>query len=74
MTAAASCGPLDRGTSFIVTRNGVPVAELTPFRQRMFVPAGRCRGGVAIDLGLPLYTRNPDDFAGLSEVLDIVPV
>ena len=29
---------LDRGKSFIVTRNGVPVGELTPFRQRMFVP------------------------------------
>ena len=30
---------LDRGKSFIVTRNGVPVGELTPLRQRMFVPA-----------------------------------
>lgn len=30
---------LDRGKSFIVTRNGVPVGELTPFRQRIFVPA-----------------------------------
>jgi len=28
---------LDRGTSFIVTRNGVPVGELTPLRQRVFV-------------------------------------
>jgi predicted nucleic acid-binding protein len=24
--------------------------------------------------GLPLYTRNPDDFAGLEEVITIVPV
>ena len=30
---------LDKGKSFIVTRNGVPVGELTPVRQRAFVPA-----------------------------------
>ncbi|HEX9824262.1 MAG TPA: type II toxin-antitoxin system prevent-host-death family antitoxin [Actinomycetota bacterium] len=30
---------LDKGESFIVTRNGVPVGELIPLRQRMFVPA-----------------------------------
>ncbi|MGH2724893.1 MAG: type II toxin-antitoxin system Phd/YefM family antitoxin [Actinomycetota bacterium] len=30
---------LDRGDSFVVTRNGVPVGELTPLRQRVFVPA-----------------------------------
>ena len=30
---------LDRGKSFIITRNGVPVGELIPLRQRMFVPA-----------------------------------
>jgi antitoxin (DNA-binding transcriptional repressor) of toxin-antitoxin stability system len=30
---------LDRGNSFIVTRNGVPVGELIPVRQRMFVLA-----------------------------------
>jgi prevent-host-death family protein len=31
---------LDRGESFIVTRNGVPVGELMPVRRRMFVPSG----------------------------------
>jgi antitoxin (DNA-binding transcriptional repressor) of toxin-antitoxin stability system len=30
---------LDRGEDFIVTRNGAPVAELRPIRQRRFVPA-----------------------------------
>jgi antitoxin (DNA-binding transcriptional repressor) of toxin-antitoxin stability system len=29
---------LDKGKSFIVTRNGVAVGELTPLRQRVFVP------------------------------------
>src|SRR5207245_2696155 len=29
---------LDRGESFIVTRNGVPVGELLPIRKRTFVP------------------------------------
>jgi prevent-host-death family protein len=31
---------LDRGESFIVTRNGVPVGELMPVRRRAFVPSG----------------------------------
>lgn len=29
---------LDKGKSFIITRNGVPVGELTPVRRRTFVP------------------------------------
>ena len=29
---------LDRGKAFVVTRNGVPVGELIPLRQRVFVP------------------------------------
>lgn len=28
---------LDRGESFVVTRNGVPVGELVPLRRRRFV-------------------------------------
>ncbi len=30
---------LDRGRTFTVTRNGVPVGELIPFRERVFVSA-----------------------------------
>ena len=30
---------LDRGESFVVTRNGVPVVELTPLRRHCFVAA-----------------------------------
>jgi len=30
---------LDKGRGFVVTRNGVPVGELSPLRQRMFVPS-----------------------------------
>lgn len=30
---------LDRGESFVVTRNGVPVGELLPLRHRTFVAA-----------------------------------
>jgi prevent-host-death family protein len=30
---------LDRGESFVVTRNGVPVGELTPLRRHRFVTA-----------------------------------
>ena len=32
---------LDQGESFLVTRNGVPVADLTPVRRQRFVPADR---------------------------------
>ena len=31
---------LDRGESFLVTRNGVAVGELTPVKSRQFVNAG----------------------------------
>ena len=45
---------LDRGKSFIVTRNGVPVAELIPLRQRMFVAAD---AAVAAFTGAPRVAR-----------------
>ena len=34
---------LDRGESYVVTRNGVPVGELTPIRRRRFVSAEALR-------------------------------
>jgi antitoxin (DNA-binding transcriptional repressor) of toxin-antitoxin stability system len=38
---------LDKGQSFIVTRNGVPVGELIPLRRRVFVPAETARAAFA---------------------------
>ena len=45
---------LDRGKSFIVTRNGVPVGELIPLRQRVFVAADAV---VAAFAGAPRVVR-----------------
>jgi prevent-host-death family protein len=45
---------LDKGQSFTVTRNGVPVGELTPVRQRVFVPAETV---VAVFAGAPRIAR-----------------
>lgn len=45
---------LDQGHSFVVTRNGVPVGELSPLRRHRFVRAEAAiemfRGAPAIDL------------------------
>ncbi|HEY8864480.1 MAG TPA: type II toxin-antitoxin system prevent-host-death family antitoxin [Candidatus Dormibacteraeota bacterium] len=38
---------LDRGESYIVTRNGVPVGELMPVRRRVAVPAGMLLAALA---------------------------
>ena len=44
---------LDEGETFVVTRNGVPVGELTPLRRRRFVAAeaaaGIFRGAPPVD-------------------------
>jgi antitoxin (DNA-binding transcriptional repressor) of toxin-antitoxin stability system len=44
---------LDRGETFVVTRNGIPVGELSPLRQRRFVSAeaavAHFAGGPVID-------------------------
>lgn len=41
---------LDRGETFVVTRNGVPVGELTPLRRHRFVAAD---AAVALFRGAP---------------------
>jgi antitoxin (DNA-binding transcriptional repressor) of toxin-antitoxin stability system len=38
---------LDRGESFVVTRNGVPVGELRPLPPRRFVSAAEVRAAFA---------------------------
>ncbi len=45
---------LDKGKSFTVTRNGVPVGELIPVRQRVFVPAEAAAAAFA---GAPRIAR-----------------
>lgn len=45
---------LDKGRAFIVTRNGVPVGELSPLRQRVFVPADAV---LAAFVGAPRIAR-----------------
>jgi antitoxin (DNA-binding transcriptional repressor) of toxin-antitoxin stability system len=45
---------LDEGMSFTVTRNGVPVGELTPLRRRVFVPADAAQTAFA---GAPRVAR-----------------
>jgi antitoxin (DNA-binding transcriptional repressor) of toxin-antitoxin stability system len=45
---------LDKGKAFIVTRNGVPVGELSPLRQRVFVAADVVRAAFA---GAPRIAR-----------------
>jgi prevent-host-death family protein len=46
---------LDRGEMFVVTRNGVPVGELTPLRRRRFVSADAAvvlfAGAPVVDIG-----------------------
>ena len=46
---------LDQGESFLVTRNGVPVGELIPLRQRRFVTAANV---VAVFAGAPAIDRD----------------
>jgi antitoxin (DNA-binding transcriptional repressor) of toxin-antitoxin stability system len=45
---------LDKGRAFIVTRNGVPVGELSPLRQRVFVASDTV---VSAFVGAPRVAR-----------------
>lgn len=61
---------LDRGESFLVTRNGVPVGELVPARARRFVTAD-----VALAAFGSCPTVDPDRFrADVDSALDQDPV
>jgi antitoxin (DNA-binding transcriptional repressor) of toxin-antitoxin stability system len=44
----------DQGKTFVVTRNGVPVGELIPVRQRVFVPSDAVLAAFA---GAPRISR-----------------
>lgn len=60
---------LDRGESFVVTRNGVPVGELTPVMPRRFVKA---ESAIAAFAGAPAV--DSDRFrADVDELLDQDP-
>ena len=57
---------LDQGESFVVTRNGVPVGELTPLRRHRFVTAASVvdifKNAPAIDPGR--FRADVDAWAG----------
>lgn len=53
---------LDRGASFVVTRRGTPVGELTPLRRHRFISA---EAAVAMFVGAP-----PVDLQRLRDDLD----
>lgn len=53
---------LDDGQSFVVTRRGVPVGELTPLRRHRFIPA---EAAVAL-----FRTAPPVDYERLRDDLD----
>ena len=55
---------VDQGKSFIVTRNGVPVGELTPLHRKRFVAA---EAAAAI-----FRTAPPVDYERFREDLDAV--
>ena len=60
---------LDRGEAFVVTRNGVPVGELIPLRQRRFTAA---ETAVAVFRGAPII--DPERFrADVDALLDQQP-
>ena len=55
---------LDEGASFVVTRNGIPVGELSPLRRHRFVRA---------DTAVALFRHAPSvDLARLRDDLDRV--
>jgi antitoxin (DNA-binding transcriptional repressor) of toxin-antitoxin stability system len=62
---------LDRGESFLVTRNGVPVGELTPVKSRQFVSATAALAAFACVPAIDTDRFRADVDAGLDQ--DIAP-
>jgi prevent-host-death family protein len=58
---------LDRGETFVVTRNGVPVGELMPLRQRQFVAADAAVAAFAGAPGVELERFRADVDAWLDQ-------
>ena len=58
---------LDRGKSFTITRHGVPVGELIPLRQRVFVTAGAAVAAFAGAPRIALRRFRKDVDAGLDQ-------
>ncbi len=70
-------------TAFIPLSFDAPAAQRCTHLAGLLVAAGRSPKPRKVDLmiaatasvhGLPLYTRNPDDFVGLDSMLTVVPV
>jgi antitoxin (DNA-binding transcriptional repressor) of toxin-antitoxin stability system len=62
---------LDRGESYVVTRNGVPVGELRPIRRSRFVSADLVVGAFAT--GAPLDARRFRDDIDRGIGQDVAP-
>jgi len=58
---------LDRGETFVVTRNGVPVGELTPVRRQRFVDAATVVAAFASAPSIDLARFRADVDAALDQ-------
>jgi antitoxin (DNA-binding transcriptional repressor) of toxin-antitoxin stability system len=58
---------LDRGESFVVTRNGVEVGELTPPRRRQFVPAETAAAAFSDAPGIDVARFRDDTDAAIDQ-------
>jgi len=50
---------VDAGASFVVTRNGLPLAELTPLKRRTFVPREEILRALASPSGIDAVRFRP---------------